>query len=104
MGSSVRRRGFYDKIHSVCPDAIILGGSVAQTAQSLMMAPLIASLRQRAFYQSVCDMQVLVSELGEDAAAVGASLLAAGKMLEAFAFSGALNGPLSADRSKSATA
>jgi len=40
------------------------------------------SLRQRAFFHSVHDLEVVVSKLGEEAAAVGAALLAAEKVLE----------------------
>lgn len=52
----------------------------------------------------MCDLQVLVSELGEDAAALGACLLAAEKMLEMSVFSGAVEDQFSASRSRSAGA
>ena len=35
------------------PQKIILGGAVPQVAQSLLMEPLMLSLRQRAFFHSV---------------------------------------------------
>ena len=59
-----------------------MGGAVPQVAQSLLMEPLMLSLRQRAFFHSVHDLEVVVSKLGEEAAAVGAALLAAEKVLE----------------------
>ena len=64
------------------PQKIILGGAVPQVAQSLLMEPLMLSLRQRAFFHSVHDLEVVVSKLGEEAAAVGAALLVAEKVLE----------------------
>ena len=77
-----------DIVNLLNPEKIILGGSVARTAKELIMAPLMASLRQRAFHHSSSDLQVLFSELAEDAAAVGACLLAAEKMIEASLSSG----------------
>jgi len=70
-----------DIVNLLNPQKIILGGAVPQVAQTLLMEPLMLSLRQRAFYHSVHELEVVVSKLGEEAAAVGAALLVAEKVL-----------------------
>jgi len=54
---------------------------VPQVAQGLLMEPLMLSLRQRAFFNSVNELEVVVSRLGEEAAAIGATLLVAESVL-----------------------
>jgi predicted NBD/HSP70 family sugar kinase len=71
-----------DLVNLLNPQRIILGGAVPQVAQSLLMEPLMVSLRQRAFSHSVHDLGVVVSRLGEEAAAVGAALRIAERVLE----------------------
>jgi hypothetical protein len=44
----------------------------------------LVSLRQRAFPQSVSDLEVVMSQLGEEAAAVGAALMVAEGLLDTF--------------------
>jgi predicted NBD/HSP70 family sugar kinase len=71
-----------DIVNLLNPQKIILGGAVPQVAQALLMEPLMLSLRQRAFHHSVHELEVAVSKLGEEAAAVGATLLVPEKVLE----------------------
>jgi predicted NBD/HSP70 family sugar kinase len=71
-----------DLVNLLNSQRIILGGAVPQVAQSLLMEPLMVSLRQRAFSHSVHDLGVVVSRLGEEAAAVGAALRIAERVLE----------------------
>lgn len=82
VGDSSRTMALADIVNLLNPQKIILGGAVPQVAQSLLMEPLMLSLRQRAFSYSVHDLEVVVSKLGEEAAAVGAALLVAEKVLE----------------------
>jgi len=63
------------------PERIILGAAVAQTAGHLLMDPLLNSLRRRAFHQSVRNLNVVISQLGEEAAAVGAVVVVAEKII-----------------------
>lgn len=63
------------------PEKIILGAAVAQTAGHLLLDPLLNSLRRRAFYQSVRNLDVVISQLGEEAAAVGAVVVVAEKII-----------------------
>ena len=71
-----------DLVNLLNPQKIILGGVVPQIAQQLLIDPLLVSLRQRAFHQSVGDLELVVSQRGEETAAVGATLLAAERVLE----------------------
>lgn len=63
------------------PEKIILGAAVAQTAGSLLLDPLLNALRRRAFYQSVHNLTVVVSQLGEEAAATGATSVVAERII-----------------------
>jgi glucokinase len=63
------------------PEKIILGAAVAQAAGPLLLNPLLNSLRRRAFQQSVRNVEVVVSQLGEEAAAVGAVLVVAEQII-----------------------
>ena len=63
------------------PEKIILGAAVAQAAGPLLLNPLLNSLRRRAFHQSVRNLEVVISQLGEEAAAVGAITVVAEKII-----------------------
>jgi N-acetylglucosamine repressor len=63
------------------PEAIILGGEVPRAAKALILKPLFASLRSRAFHRSVRNLTVTVSRLGGESGAVGAAVLVAEKLL-----------------------
>ncbi len=71
-----------DIVNLLNPQRIILGGAIPQVAQSLLMEPLMLSLKQRAFFHSMQGVEVVVSKLGDEAAAVGAAFLAAEEVLE----------------------
>jgi predicted NBD/HSP70 family sugar kinase len=64
------------------PARIVLGGTLPQAAKDLLTDPLLRSLRRRAFQRSLSRLEIDVSKLGEEAAAVGACLLAAEQILE----------------------
>jgi predicted NBD/HSP70 family sugar kinase len=64
------------------PARIVLGGTLPRVTKTSLLEPLQRSLRDRAFQRSVSQVELVVSELGEDAAAVGACLLAANRILE----------------------
>jgi predicted NBD/HSP70 family sugar kinase len=63
------------------PERIILGGALPRVTRALLIDPLMRALKSRAFHGSVSQLDVVVSELGEEAAAVGACLLAATKII-----------------------
>jgi predicted NBD/HSP70 family sugar kinase len=56
------------------PRKIILGGRVPQVADQLLLGPLLYNLRHRALPQAKEKLQVMVSTLGDEAAALGAML------------------------------
>jgi N-acetylglucosamine repressor len=64
------------------PERIILGGALPRVARRSLLDPLLRSLRSRAFHRSVSRVEVVVSELGEEASAVGACLLTAERVLD----------------------
>jgi predicted NBD/HSP70 family sugar kinase len=64
------------------PARIILGGTLPRVTKNLLLEPLKRALRSRAFQQSVTHLEVVISELGEDAAGIGACLLVAEKIME----------------------
>jgi len=65
------------------PQKVILAGKVPQAAGEILMGPLLFSLRHRALPQSVKNLAVVVSQLGEEAAAVGTTLIAGEEVLKA---------------------
>lgn len=65
------------------PDKVILAGKVPQAAGEILMGPLLFSLRHRALPQAVKDLAVVVSQFGEEAAAVGTTLVAGEEVLKA---------------------
>lgn len=65
------------------PEKVILTGRVPQVAGEIILAPLLYNLRQRALPLAVKELAVLVSEFGEEAAAVGMALVAGEGVLKA---------------------
>jgi predicted NBD/HSP70 family sugar kinase len=64
------------------PSRIVLGGTLPRVTKNLLMEPLQRSLRSRAFQRSASRLEILVSDLGEDAAARGACLLTAEEIVK----------------------
>jgi predicted NBD/HSP70 family sugar kinase len=64
------------------PEKVILAGMIPQVGKDTLLGPLLYSLRQRAFPQGVKDLPVVISEFGEEAAALGMVLIAAENLLE----------------------
>jgi len=64
------------------PEKVILSGKVPQVAGEVTLGPLLYSLRQRVLPWAVKDLAVVVSEFGEEAAAVGMALVAAEGVLK----------------------
>ncbi len=58
------------------PEKVILAGMVPQAAGEILLGPLLYNLRQRALPQVVKGLDVVVSQFGEEAAAVGTTLVA----------------------------
>jgi len=65
------------------PEKVILAGKVPQAAGEIILGPLLYTLRQRALPLAVKDLEVVVSEFGEEAAAVGTTLVAGEGILKA---------------------
>ena len=65
------------------PEKIVLAGKVPQAAPETYVDSLLYNLRQRAFPRSVKGLDVVVSQSGDEAAAVGAALLAGNEVLKA---------------------
>ena len=64
------------------PERIVLSGKVPQAAQKVLLDSLLYSLRHRALAQSTSNLDVTVSQFGDDAAAVGVVLIAGEEVLE----------------------
>ena len=73
-----------DVVNLLNPDKIVLGGTLAQVAGNLLLDTVVRSLRERAVQQSVRDLTVTVSSLGDDSAARGAAVMAAQRLLQNF--------------------
>jgi predicted NBD/HSP70 family sugar kinase len=58
------------------PSRIIMGGILPRLTKNLLLEPLQQALRFRALQYSVADLDVVISELGEEATAVGVGILA----------------------------
>jgi predicted NBD/HSP70 family sugar kinase len=65
------------------PEKVILAGMVPQVAGEILLGPLLYNLRQRALPQVVKGLDVVVSQFGEEAAAVGTTLVAGEGILKA---------------------
>ena len=63
------------------PKRIILGGTTPRAAGALLVDPLLRSLKSRAFHRAISGLEVMVSELGEEAPAVGACLITTKRIL-----------------------
>jgi len=63
------------------PQKIILGGAVPRAAQGLFLDPMLRALRARALQQSLNSLDIIVSPLGTEAAAVGAIIIIASQIL-----------------------
>ena len=64
------------------PARIVLGGTLPRVTKNLLMEPLQRSLRSRAFQRSVSRLEIVVSNLGEDATARGACLFTATEIVQ----------------------
>jgi predicted NBD/HSP70 family sugar kinase len=64
------------------PEMVILAGMIPQVGNEILLGPLLYNLRQRAFPQGVKDLPVVVSQFGEEAAALGMVLIAGESVLE----------------------
>jgi predicted NBD/HSP70 family sugar kinase len=65
------------------PEKVILAGQVPQVAGQIILDPLLYNLRQRALPMAVKDLPVVVSQFGEETAAVGMTLVAGAGVLKA---------------------
>jgi predicted NBD/HSP70 family sugar kinase len=64
------------------PEKVILAGVVPRVAGEIILGPLLYSLRQRALPLAVKDLGVVISDFGEEAAAVGMALVAGEGLLK----------------------
>jgi predicted NBD/HSP70 family sugar kinase len=64
------------------PEMVILAGMIPQVGHEILLGPLLYNLRQRAFPHGVRDLPVVVSNFGEEAAALGMVLIAAKSVLK----------------------
>jgi predicted NBD/HSP70 family sugar kinase len=65
------------------PEKVILAGMVPRAAGEILMNPLLYNLRHRALQGAAKDLAVVVSQLGEEAAAAGIALVAGEGVLKA---------------------
>jgi predicted NBD/HSP70 family sugar kinase len=65
------------------PEKVILAGKVPQVAGEIILGPLLYNLRQRALPLAVKDLPVVVSQFGEETAALGMTLVAGEGVLKA---------------------
>jgi predicted NBD/HSP70 family sugar kinase len=70
-------------VNFINPEKVILAGRVPQAGGKILLDPLLYTLRQRAFPRAVNDLEVVVSKFGEEAAAVGMSLIAGEQIFKA---------------------
>jgi predicted NBD/HSP70 family sugar kinase len=64
------------------PEKVILAGMIPRAGNEFLLGPLLYNLRQRALPQTVRDLPVVVSQFGEEAAALGMVLTAGESVLE----------------------
>ena len=69
-------------VNMLNPEKVILAGRVPQAAGEILLGPVLYNLRQRALPQVVKDLDVVVSQFGEEAAAVGTTLVAGEEVLK----------------------
>lgn len=65
------------------PEKIVLGGKVPEVAGELFLTALLQSLRQRALPHAMKEMTVVISQIGEEAAALGMVFIAGEHVLRA---------------------
>lgn len=80
--SSKIARALADLVNLLNPRLIIFGGALFRAAPQLLSDPLRRVIRQRALEKSANDVRLVVSALGAEAGALGASRLIAGVALE----------------------
>jgi predicted NBD/HSP70 family sugar kinase len=64
------------------PEKLILTGKVAQAGGEVFLNPLLYSLRHRSLPQAAKDLQLVISEIGEEAATLGMILIAGEEVLK----------------------
>lgn len=64
------------------PQVIILGGGVLRLAKDFLLEPMYFSLRERAFPESTRELNLMISGLGYEAAAVGAAIMTGEHLLK----------------------
>ena len=77
-------KGLADLVNLLNPRLIIFGGPLFREAPQLLSDPLRRVIRQRALEKSANDVELKVSPLGGEAAALGASRMIAERVLEDF--------------------
>jgi hypothetical protein len=70
-------------VNFIYPEKVILAGSVPQAAGDTLMNPLLYNLRHRGLQHTVKNLEVVVSQLGEEAAPIGMALVAGEGVLKA---------------------
>jgi glucokinase len=63
----------------LCPDAVVIGGGIAQAGEQLRL-PLLAEVRRRMTFHDPESVQIRLAELGPKAGAIGAALCARSRM------------------------
>jgi glucokinase len=63
----------------LCPDAVVIGGGIAQAGEQLRL-PLLAEVRRRMTFHDPESVQIRLAELGPKAGAIGAALWARSRM------------------------
>jgi len=63
------------------PEKVILGGAVPRAAGEMLLNPLVYFLKARAFQRSVSATEVVISQLGEQASALGMVVLLGKELL-----------------------
>jgi N-acetylglucosamine repressor len=79
--------GLADLVNVLNPRQIIFGGALFRAAPQLLSDPLRRVIKQRSLEKSANEVQLKVSSLGEEAGALGASRLIAGRVLKTLYFS-----------------
>jgi len=70
-------------VNFINPEKVILAGRVPQAAGETLLNPLLYNLRHRALQHTVKDLEVVVSQLGGEAAPIGMALIAGEGVLKA---------------------
>ena len=74
--------GIANLIQLYNPEALIIGGGIAQAGR-LLFEPILRTVRSRAHMVPASTCRILPSQLGDDAGIIGASVLAAQKLARA---------------------